>query len=552
MNPKFIQFLFIIYLVKSSSYELFEHGSLRLSAYIPNYITGELQEVKNCVFKSGFVMRLEESVSWAGDYLGPINRDNVICLNGLGYVDLVYNQLNSRMNPYFGRLRKSKLEEYKIVGIKEIKLMQGDKMEGEDIKEIGLEKSKESETKELKRGILNVKDVGDYTDIRDAKEITENDLDNVIDLTNYHEELGKLGTHFKNNVKLSGLFGPVMKMLESNFDHFSDCAKISWRMLFYKANEIAQTARSTRDQILAHKANIYTLFALHFLTDLFTGGHTIAPRIGLVDICGLSKGGAAVNKMHDEFNLIGLKVRNKLGETWTAFGDGKMYSPENSQNLKQIEYVSNLALSLLHFEMNIDEKVAMIDDLLPHWEKLASDNDNCPTYLPMGYVENGFEMIPDGPSTSVFKRLSLKPISDCNDWTMCYKINQKYCPYKYVTKCALLDHELKYLGEDVKMTSSIGKSFKTVLKYVFTKAPKTKRLLEQYSFTPIQDALEVKETAGFDQMSLYRMKHPCDDFLEVKTCPKSEELCHDLKVEINGVYYRCGWTGDVCKRTFLC
>ena len=38
--------------------------------------------------------------------------------------------------------------------------------------------------------------------------------------------------------------------------------------------------------------------------------------------------------MHDEDGKMGLRVANKRGDGWAAFGDGLLLNEENKQNLK--------------------------------------------------------------------------------------------------------------------------------------------------------------------------------------------------------------------------
>lgn len=40
--------------------------------------------------------------------------------------------------------------------------------------------------------------------------------------------------------------------------------------------------------------------------------------------------------MHDEDNALGLHVSNRAGEQWTAFGDKRMFEPENGENCKRM------------------------------------------------------------------------------------------------------------------------------------------------------------------------------------------------------------------------
>ena len=39
-----------------------------------------------------------------------------------------------------------------------------------------------------------------------------------------------------------------------------------------------------------------------------------------------------LQKMHEEDNALGLKVSNRKGETWKAYGDKRLFEPENSDN----------------------------------------------------------------------------------------------------------------------------------------------------------------------------------------------------------------------------
>jgi hypothetical protein len=79
-----------------------------------------------------------------------------------------------------------------------------------------------------------------------------------------------------------------------------------------------------------------TAFSLHYLTDAFASGHMRVPR----NLMGIN-GSFASGVMHDVDNEYGLVVKNGLGDTWRAFGDGYL----NPTELIQEKLLNQLAIA---------------------------------------------------------------------------------------------------------------------------------------------------------------------------------------------------------------
>eukprot|EP00455_Lapot_gusevi_P057708 TRINITY_DN98_c0_g1_i7.p1 TRINITY_DN98_c0_g1~~TRINITY_DN98_c0_g1_i7.p1 ORF type:complete len:463 (-),score=178.97 TRINITY_DN98_c0_g1_i7:188-1576(-) len=121
-------------------------------------------------------------------------------------------------------------------------------------------------------------------------------------------------------------FGRAMlRKAEVNYDHFAQCAIVTYRVGHKLAQKYAlEAAALTGDaqQAKFDMAMVYNAIADHFLTDQFASGHVRTPRVELSQLCGEGKGsGLSSKRSHDEDNHNGLFVVNKRGDRWWAFGD---------------------------------------------------------------------------------------------------------------------------------------------------------------------------------------------------------------------------------------
>lgn len=141
------------------------------------------------------------------------------------------------------------------------------------------------------------------------------------------------------------LYSEYTALASWNFDHFQAQAEQTYKAGHETAIETAKAAHLESDEGRKWKlfmlALTQELWALHFLTDLFSAGHMRTPRKELYDYAQTQSSvplqygrrgiaGLLAQIMHDEDNHIGLEVTRKIdGATWRAFGDKCYFDPEN-------------------------------------------------------------------------------------------------------------------------------------------------------------------------------------------------------------------------------
>ena len=124
------------------------------------------------------------------------------------------------------------------------------------------------------------------------------------------------------------------------------------------------------------------------------------PRVELGRATTLGKDGHLLCKyMHDEDNKYGLRVTNKRGDKWIAYGDGMLLKEESKDNLKYaVEAVRRSVEQLYSAES--DPSVSLdpseITDLIPFVNQEERNNS------PMFQVKNG----------KVHRRLDLNDLQD--------------------------------------------------------------------------------------------------------------------------------------------
>lgn len=128
------------------------------------------------------------------------------------------------------------------------------------------------------------------------------------------------------------LFKYVGLALE-NESHFVPSAPRNWRDYHTRSVQIAMLSRQKRlNGLLLQKEferAFYThAFADHFLQDSFSAGHSGFARV--------ASRPSVAGAMHDKFNEIGRRLKDGRGETWYAFGDGKLRDVRNEANLRRV------------------------------------------------------------------------------------------------------------------------------------------------------------------------------------------------------------------------
>jgi hypothetical protein len=211
------------------------------------------------------------------------------------------------------------------------------------------------------------------------------------------------GTHLSNlpsfNAKYATITnGRFLALAAHNFDHFGDSdhrsggdAPFSPTSSVQRAYVIAhttafQTALEYKDKKtdeLLEKAYLQEAWALHFLTDMFAAGHMRTPRrlffcdeVGSRTLYqkatsaltlgsrylgdnnqegGIMLGGLIAKCMHDEDNRRGLKVKNKNGDTWTAYGDGELFDEQANENRRRAVHAAQTSFKEIRAAAGIED-----------------------------------------------------------------------------------------------------------------------------------------------------------------------------------------------------
>ncbi|KAI9772607.1 MAG: hypothetical protein M1839_002420 [Geoglossum umbratile] len=136
-----------------------------------------------------------------------------------------------------------------------------------------------------------------------------------------------------------------LRLAQLNLDHFGEDAHKA-----YNAGHFCAMKKAAEGNLpIAYAMNA---FADHYLGDCFAAGHMRTPRRALHAWGGRAEAAwKLVNPitfpillapdmcskyMHDEDNARGLLVANRAGQQWTAFGDKRMFAPENEANCKRM------------------------------------------------------------------------------------------------------------------------------------------------------------------------------------------------------------------------
>jgi hypothetical protein len=194
--------------------------------------------------------------------------------------------------------------------------------------------------------------------------------------------------------------GRYLELATKNWDHFGQ-----WAVLAYKAGHAvalsraaeayhATTPAEARKRLM--EAYAMNAFADHFLTDLFSAGHLREPRREIYETSYI---GAAANLcakgMHDEDSKYGLKVSNRAGDKWTAYGDKRYFDSVNRPNKIVVDRAIQVSVTEIFQAFTKNPKPIDPDDfgalrLAPNLDELHDHHGNpLKNFVPMFVVENG-------------------------------------------------------------------------------------------------------------------------------------------------------------------
>ena len=124
-----------------------------------------------------------------------------------------------------------------------------------------------------------------------------------------------------------------------NSTHYHPLAPRAWREHHKRALDFATrgAARSGLGAIEAFELAFYfSAFADHFLHDSFVSGHMGFNRS--------ASSVAASLAFHDEWNRRGRTVRNRLGDSWKTYGDGRLNSERNAVGRKHTLFAAKMSI----------------------------------------------------------------------------------------------------------------------------------------------------------------------------------------------------------------
>ncbi|MCC5793048.1 MAG: phospholipase [Legionellaceae bacterium] len=186
-------------------------------------------------------------------------------------------------------------------------------------------------------------------------------------------------------------FGQFIKLAERNFDHFPPDAITAYETghgaaiesavqahQYYQQNALEEAEKSLQ---IAYAQNAY---ANHYLTDAMSSGHMRVPRRAIdqqVYLPAVLKLLIA-NLMHDEDNIAGLNVHNRLGQHWRAYGDGMLHQAEAEPHREILLDLMQMSADevFLAFSTGQAPEVYKELDLLPIYDELWQNGNHAPLF----------------------------------------------------------------------------------------------------------------------------------------------------------------------------
>lgn len=206
--------------------------------------------------------------------------------------------------------------------------------------------------------------------------------------------------------------GRYLKLARVNYDHFGHDAVKAYRVAHGVACRTAKQARAaaTADAQQQGLLRAYAMNACsdHFLTDLFAAGHLRVPRHELSTQIAVDLIGALLAKrMHDEDNARGLKVRNRQGREWTAYGDQHFHDTINEVGRRIAREAVRASAAEVWAAFNTGAEPAFLAlEMVPDVDNAMTRSDN---HTALFIVQDG-----------VLKRREDLRDPQCNKWTTNY------------------------------------------------------------------------------------------------------------------------------------
>ena len=169
----------------------------------------------------------------------------------------------------------------------------------------------------------------------------------------------------------------IQALLIDNSDHFSTNAKDAYSIGHAHAISVAREAGKQKDLEGLKRAYALDAFACHFLTDLFSAGHTRNERGELESFLinqleftpdqAKPLAGALTAAQHEKDGNDGLNVINKRKESWRAYGDGNFFLPKNEENKQKVIAAVQQSVNEIYdaWEKPDVRMPSIVDELIP-------------------------------------------------------------------------------------------------------------------------------------------------------------------------------------------
>lgn len=191
-------------------------------------------------------------------------------------------------------------------------------------------------------------------------------------------------------------FGAYINLAVVNYDHFLPDAAVAYQtghrealQTALKAHQAAENGQPILAGQLLELAYAQNAFANHWLTDAFSAGHIRTPRVAIANQIALPAvlNLLIANLMHDEDNKIGLYVANKVGMSWKAHGDGRLFSADSREQREIMLTTMQISADAIYEAFRSGEMPATLPELdyLPDPDSLSRFNQSAPLFR----VENG-------------------------------------------------------------------------------------------------------------------------------------------------------------------
>eukprot|EP01135_Chromosphaera_perkinsii_P010530 Nk52_evm40s2152 gene=Nk52_evmTU40s2152 len=222
--------------------------------------------------------------------------------------------------------------------------------------------------------------------------------------------------------------GEYLKLETYNIDHIGPAAHTAWRAFHLYAKLTAIEAAKAGDTKMLERAYMINAYGDHYLSDLFSSGHTRVPRLKLFEVLGPLCGGEFTLLEHDHECQIGLWGKNEMGKEWRVYGDAQFFTKKNEENAR----IANETIAM--------SAKGIFDAYVATLEGKTIDDEEF--YKPLKYV----------PNADIFENYSpLFKIDKNNNLAMRTPLNNLYSNrYRTINKQSFLKCAATYFIDELR------------------------------------------------------------------------------------------------------